>query len=367
MMQPRIRDGVLAAPDYDESYLSDAGVAIRMHRNESALPAPAHVVAALRAMDGESLRCYPAELQRSVANALAGRIGVAPSCVALASGADEILGALARACVDPGDAIMTVRPAFGMYAHVAAVAGARLCEVPYERRWRLDPQALIRAADERTRLVILGHPNNPTGDVLRREDVITIARALPNAVIAIDEVYAALSEISLAPLAADVPNVLVVGSFSKIAALAGVRFGYAVAFERIAAALRRVIQPFPIGVASLVAADAYLRGGDQTEAFEQALAAQTRRSLDAIVACAGAFAISVWRGPANFVLMDFGDRAAVVSEALAAKRIAVRAYTDADLKGCLRFCAADDASTAELINVVRSAVSEQSAGVPVNA
>ena len=366
MMQPRIREAVLDAAGYDESYLSDAGVRIRMHRNESALPAPAHVIAALRAMDGELLRRYPADLQRDVASALAARIGISRSYLALAGGADEILGALARAFVDPGETIVTARPTFGMYAHIAAVSDARLCEVPYERRWQLDPPAFAAAADDRTRLVILGHPNNPTGEPLRREDVIAIARALPGAVIAIDEVYLSLSDRSFASLAKDTENIVVVGSLSKVAALAGMRIGYAVACERIASALRRVIQPFPLSVASLVAANAYLRGGAQTRAFDEALAAQTRRSLDAIVEEIGRFAISIWRGPANFVLMDFGAGAQIIEEALVRNGIGARAYSESELKGCLRFCAADDASTGELIDVVRSAMAVQS-GVAVNA
>jgi len=206
MTQPRIREAVLNACDYDEAYLSDAGVRLRMHRNECPLPAPEHVVAAVRAIDGERLRCYPAELLRDFSAALALRIGTASSDLSLGSGADEILGALARVFLDPGDTMLTVRPTFGMYAHVAAVAGAKLRAVPYERRWQLDPRAIVCAADDRTRLVILGHPNNPTGDALRPADVLKLAAELPNAAIIIDEVYLALSPASLAPPANFVSN-----------------------------------------------------------------------------------------------------------------------------------------------------------------
>jgi histidinol-phosphate aminotransferase len=361
MTLPRIRPAVLNAPDYDAAYLSDAGVRLRIHRNESALPPPAHVLASVRALDADALRYYPAELLREFTAALAGRIGTSTASLALGSGADEILSALARAFLDPGDTMVTVRPTFGMYAYAAAVAGANLRAVPYEQRWQLDPSAIIRAADARTRLVVLGHPNNPTGDALSAADVRLLAGELPDATIVIDEVYLALSSASLAPLTTTLPNVVVVGSFSKIAALAGMRVGYAIASERIAASLRRVIQAFPLSAASLVAANAYICGGAETVVFETALATQTRRSLDAVVDGVGRFADSVWRGPANFVLMDFGARAPIIEAALTNKGIAARSYAGSELSGCLRFCAADDDATAELITAVQSAMAEETA------
>ena len=139
------------------------------------------------------------------------------------------------------------------------------------------------------------------------------------------------------------------------------RVGYAVASERIAAGLRRVIQPFPLSAASVVAANAYICGGAETAAFETALATQTTRSLNAIVDGVGRFADSVWRGPANFVLMDFGARATIIEAALANNGIAARSYAGSELNGCLRFCAADDDATAELVAEVQTAMAAETA------
>ncbi len=349
MIEQMIRPAIRALPDYPERDLDDRGVEIRMHRNEAALCVPAFVVDAVRAIDGEMLRTYPTELMRAFVANLAMRLDRSPDEIAIGNGADELLYAVARTVLDPGDAMLTVTPTFGMYARVAASAGARIVRVPYAERWRIDADDLIAAADARTKLIVLGNPNNPTGEAPSAQFVDTIAAALPNVLIAVDEVYLALSERSLIELVrANRPNVAVIGSFSKSAALAGARVGYAVADARLAAAFRRSIGPYPVGVASLAAANAYLTGGDRTAAFEATLRAQIAASLDAIEAAIAPYARARWRGPANFMLADFGDDAARIARALADEGIAVRSYDAPELVGMLRFCALDDDATARV-------------------
>jgi histidinol-phosphate aminotransferase len=227
--------------------------------------------------------------------------------------------------------------------------------VPYARRWTLDPSALAHAADRHTKLVFLGHPNNPTGEPLALETVARLSRALPDAVVVVDEVYLALSPASLASAVADLRNVAVVGSLSKSAALAGIRVGYVAAAEPVAAALRRAMAPYPVGVASLAAAIAYLTGGADTARFERRLAEQVARSLDAIVAAIEPFADGCWRGAGNFVLFDFGERADAVVASLAACGVAVRRIAEPEIPGGVRISAVDDAATAVLIGAARIA------------
>jgi histidinol-phosphate aminotransferase len=324
-------------------------VRVRANRNESPLAPPSHVMRALRSLEPEDLQRYPTEQLERLENALAARLGRGRSSIVVGSGADDLLFALARAYLGTGDNVVTVRPTFGMYATVTESAGARVRAVPYARRWTLDPVALAQAADRHTKLVILGHPNNPTGEPLALDTVARLSRALPDALIVVDEVYLALSPASLVSAVANFPNVAVVGSFSKCAALAGIRVGYATAAEPVAAALRRAMAPYPVGVASLVAAVAYLTGGAETERFERRLAEQVARSLDAIVAAIGPFADGCWRGAGNFVLFDFGDRADAVVGSLARSGVIVRRIEEPEIPGGVRISAVDDAATAVLI------------------
>jgi len=358
-----VRAAVQALPDYDARDLSDDGITVRLHRNESALAPPDFVLAAIRNAGAETLRTYPTTLQRDTVSRLASRLSRAGGETVLANGADEVLAACARIALDPGDVALTLTPTFGMYARVVALAGGQLRRIPYGARWRFDAQALIEAADARTRLVILGHPNNPTNDPLRAEDLDFIARALPNALIVVDEVYLAFSQRSLASDARPLDNVVVAGSFSKSAALAGARVGYAVAAAPLAAALRRVLGPYPVSALSLLAAEAYLRDVSQARAFETRLEAQVARSLDAFEFAFAPFAREIWRGPSNFLLIDCGPRAARLRDALASRGIAVRAFDDPMLAGMLRVCAANDEVTDFVIAALRAIACE----VPIHA
>jgi histidinol-phosphate aminotransferase len=326
---------------------------LNLNRNESALPPPAHVVDAVRSLDPDAFRTYPVELQQTFTQSLAERLATTPDRIVIANGADELLVALARAFVAPGDNLLTVTPTFEMYGRAADMVGAEWRTVSYERRWEFDPHALLRRADENTTLVILGHPNNPTGEALAVDDLRLISGALPHATIAVDEVYLALSPWSLVNAAELLPNVVTIGSLSKIAALAGMRVGYALAEPQRAEALRRVIPPYPVSTHALVAANAYMTGGSLTDAFNVALQAQVARSLDAIVYGIGPFANAYWRGLANFVLMDFGERGPRIADGLAQRGLAVRTFDAAELAGAIRFSAGDDKATDILLESVR--------------
>jgi histidinol-phosphate aminotransferase len=339
--------------DYDVRDCTDFGARLRVHRNESPLPTPLHVIDAVRAIDGDLMRHYPVDMQRRFTKGLAKRLGVRACNIVVANGADELLLALGRAACDSGDNAMTVRPTFGMYARSVALSSAEVRALPYARRWKLDPVALISAADGRTRLVILGHPNNPTGDMLDAATLLTIAAALPQALIAVDEVYLSFHERSLVRYAGSPRNVVIIGSLSKVSALAGMRVGYAVADPTVARALRRSIAPYPLSAASLVAATAYVENIAATEDFESALAAQIDRSLSAILAAAAPFAFNVWRSSTNFALVDFGFDQAAFAKRLRRRGIAVRTFADPHLAGCVRFCALDDQGTNELVSALR--------------
>lgn len=205
-----------AIADYAERELSDDGVLIRAHRNEAPVPPPSHVVAAIRLIDAGLLSRYPDALQRRAIAALASRLRTDPSGIVLGNGADDVLGAIANAFVRAGDNVLTATPTFGTYARAVAVAGGELRTLRYRERWKLDADALIAKADERTRLVILGHPNNPTNEPL---DLITlehISRCLPQALVIVDEVYLSFSECSLIGAAHAIANVAIVGSLSKL-------------------------------------------------------------------------------------------------------------------------------------------------------
>jgi histidinol-phosphate aminotransferase len=338
---------------YTPEDLLDGDLRVRAHRNEAPLPPPPHVIAAVRDAGSDALRYYPADLQRRVLHQLARRLGVGGRNVAIANGADEILLAAARVTLDASSNAVTVRPTFGMYARAVALCGAGVREVPYRQRWQLDAGALLARADRDTRLIFLGHPNNPTGEALSLATLERLARAIPETLIVVDEVYLAFRPESLVNAARSLQNVVIVGSLSKVCALAGMRVGFVTGDSAVISAFRRVLAPYALSAPALLAAQAYLSDGTAARAFEGAIALEVQRSLDAIAAALTPFVTNLWRGLASFLLADFGIDVAPIVTRLRRRGIAVRAFPSGELRTCVRVCALDETATAELVSALR--------------
>lgn len=338
---------------YSAQDLLDGELRVRAHRNEAPLPPPHHVVEAVRNVDGDALRYYPADLQRRVLHQLARRLGTGARNVAIANGADEILLAAARVTLDSGSNAVTVRPTFGMYARAIAMCGAAVREVPYRQRWQLDGDELLARVDRDTRLIFLGHPNNPTGEPLPLATLERLARAVPETLIVVDEAYLAFRAESLVSAARPLSNVVVAGSLSKVCALAGLRVGFVTGDPEVVWAFRRVLAPYAVSVTSLLAAQAYLCDGVAARSFERAIALEVARSLDAIAGALTPFATNLWRGLGSFLLADLGTDVAPIVKSLRRRGIAVRAYPTGELRTCIRVCALDESATTELVSALR--------------
>jgi histidinol-phosphate aminotransferase len=349
----RLSQRINALPPYGAEDLLDGELRVRAHRNEAPVPPPPHVIAAVGSTGSDALRYYPADLQRRVLHQLARRLGVGARNVALANGADEILLAAARVTLDPNANAVTVRPTFGMYARAVAMCGAGVREVPYRKRWQLDPSALLARVDGDTRLIFLGHPNNPTGEALPPATLERLARAMPETLIVVDEVYLAFRPESLVSAARSLQNVVVAGSLSKVCALAGMRVGFVTGDSAVISAFRRVLAPYTLSAPALLAAQAYLSDGAAARAFEGAITLEVQRSLDAIAAALTPFVTNLWRGLGSFLLADLGVEVAPIVKCLRRRGIAVRAFAAAELRTCIRVCALDEAATAELMSALR--------------
>jgi histidinol-phosphate aminotransferase len=348
----RLSPRMTALRPYGAEDLLDGEVRVRAHRNEAPLPPPQHVVEAVRNADGDALRYYPANLQRRVLHQLARRLGTGARNVAIANGADEILLSAARVTLDTGSNAVTVRPTFGMYARAIAMCGAEVRDVPYGRRWRLDADSLLARVDRDTRLIYLGHPNNPTGEALPPLTLERLARALPDTLIVVDEVYLAFRAESLMRAARPLPNVVVAGSLSKVCALAGLRVGFVTGDAAVISAFRRVLAPYALCVTALLATQAYLGDGGAARAFERAIIFEVQRSLDAIAGALTPFATNLWRGLGSFLLADLGMDVAPIVKCLRRRGIAVRAFSTGELRTCIRVGALDESATAELVNAL---------------
>jgi histidinol-phosphate aminotransferase len=256
--RPVPRTGILGIAPYVGGETRVAGVArpIRLASNESALgPSPA-AVAAYRSLAGEIHR-YPDGNAESLRAALGQRHGLDPERIVCGAGSDELIALLLRCYAGAGDEVLFSRHGFLIYPIAAQAVGATPVAAP-ERALTVDVDALIERVTPRTRAVFIANPNNPTGTYLGAAELSRLHAALPASVLlAIDSAYAEFVNRNDyeagAALVDRADNVVMLRTFSKIYALAGLRLGWAYCPPAIADVLNRVRGPFNVSAPALAA------------------------------------------------------------------------------------------------------------------
>lgn len=242
-------------------------VLARLASNETPFPVLPRVVAAVSdALSGGNR--YPDPAATVLTEALAARHGVPVERLAVGCGSVQLVQELVEIACDAGDEVVFGWRSFEAYPTLTTIAGAVPVQVPL-RSGHLDLDALAAAVTDRTRLVLLCSPNNPTGPALATADVVRFLDGLRSGVLVVlDEAYAEFVDdpeaVDGTTLLDRYPNLVVLRTFSKAYGLAGLRVGYAVAGSAsVAAAIRQVHLPFAVSIAAQAAALASLEAEDE--------------------------------------------------------------------------------------------------------
>jgi histidinol-phosphate aminotransferase len=321
------------------SKAADGRPLIKLSANENPLGTSPAALAARAAANGPAE--YPDPDATALRAAIAAQYGLDPARVVCGTGSDELLNLAPQAFAGPGDEVIHVRYGFAVYDIATRRCGATPVVAP-DRDFGTDVDALLAGVTERTRVVFLANPNNPTGTFLPRAELERLHAGLPTDVLlVIDQAYAdylpdALDDGGLA-LAAAQPNVLVTRTFSKIYGLAGERVGWGTGAPEIIAALNRIRGPFNVTSSAQQAAIAAL--GDQAfvaESRRHTIAERTR--FEAAIAALGNHGLRAVPSAANFVLVLFEGRltAAKALAGLAERGYAVRHLPGQGLAQALR-------------------------------
>jgi histidinol-phosphate aminotransferase len=272
------------------------------------------------------LNRYPDGGAHALRSAVAELHGVKFEQVAIGSGADGVIDCLSQATLDAGDEIVCGWPSFPSYVLDAIKLGARPVRVPL-RDHRYDLDALLDAITERTKLVYVCHPNNPTGTTNGREELTRFLDQVPGHVLTVlDQAYFEYIDDphypdGIAEYFKSGRRVVVLRTFSKIYGLAGLRVGYGIAPEDVVTEIGKVRRAFDVNSAAQVAALASL-GDTQELARRRAQCASERKRVEEILERAG-FDVA---GPAvaNFVYADTGGDARTVFDTLLREGVIVR-------------------------------------------
>jgi histidinol-phosphate aminotransferase len=321
---------------------------VRLNWNES-LFGPLPGVLEATAAELEYAWAYPEESYDAFRAAAAAFAGAAPAQVIPGHGIQALTLAIVAAFVEPGDAVVVPRPTYGLYAQACRTAGAIVHRVD-SPGLAFDLEAVAAAAREhRAKLVWICDPNNPTGLTLTQSAWSVFLDALPPGCVAVaDEAYSDY----LAPGArtdrvSDVRlgrPVIVLRTFSKIFGLAGLRLGYAIVPEALAAYLHTVQEPFNVNRAALAAGLASLR---RRELLSERRA-QVQEARDALTEPLRAAGISCLPSEANFVLLELGGDDVEATATLARRGLLVRPGSELGLPGHLRVTTAAPEVMAEV-------------------
>ncbi|MGJ8638192.1 MAG: histidinol-phosphate transaminase [Opitutaceae bacterium] len=321
--------GVLEQPVYEpgkpieavaREYGLDSGQIAKLASNENPFGAsPMAMAAAERAV--RSAHLYPdggcCELREKIAEVR----GVSPESILVGNGSNEIIELLGHAFLRPGDEVVMGDQAFIVYKLVAKLFGATPVEVPMQD-FGHDVDAMLAAVTERTRLLFVASPNNPTGIANTEADLLRLAESLPEHVIfCLDEAYAEYLD-NAPDLRASIKSgrkVVCMRTFSKIYGLGGLRVGYAYGDPDLISLLHRVRQPFNVNSIAQAAATAAL----EDSSFVEMCCRENTAGRSYLCEGLSKLGFETFGGAANFVLSRVGD-GKLVFEALQKRGIIIR-------------------------------------------
>jgi histidinol-phosphate aminotransferase len=290
-----------------------AGDIIKLASNENPLgPSPVAVAAMQKAI--AQLHLYPDGNAFHLKQKLAKKLELTPANLILGNGSNEIIEFVGHALMAPGVDVIVSQYCFAIYPIVARIFGANPIVVP-AKNFGHDLPAMLAAITPKTKIVFVANPNNPTGTLAPREDVLRLVNEVPeNVLLVMDEAYIEFLDdpVDLLPLIRrnEKPNLLIMRTFSKIFGLAGLRLGYGIAQPELIAALEKIRQPFNINSIAQTGAIAALDDAEHVRKTRANNAEGLRHVTEGLRALNVEFLPSA----ANFVLARVGDGQRIFNE-----------------------------------------------------
>jgi len=352
----KARNAVSAIPPYHPPLAGREG--LRLDFNENTVGCSPRVLDRLRSLTAEDLARYPE--RQPIESAVANFLGVSDSELLLTNGVDEAIHLLCQTYLAPGDEALIVVPTYSMYRIYMNAAGAQVISIPADKDFQLPIRALSASITDRTRLIAIANPNNPTGTFTPSEQLRDIARSAPSAAILIDEAYFEFCGKTFLPQRREFPNVFITRTFSKAYGLAGLRIGVLIGDAEQMPSLRRVCSPYNVNAVALACLPVAF--ADQSYIKQYVIeTVQSRARLESLLTTRG---ITFWPSHANFVLARVGstksDSHAFV-EQMRHRGILIRdRSSDHSCEGCVRFTLGTEEHTNRLLAALDEVLEELS-------
>ena len=345
-----IRSNIRRLRPYSSARSEFVGTAeVFLDANENSFGSPA----------GDNYNRYPDPLQMELKRRIAEMGGVDPSRIFVGNGSDEAIDLLFRIFCEPRiDSCIVCPPTYGMYRVSAEINDVEVKDVTLTGKFQLDVDAVLAAVSQTTKLIFICSPNNPTGNLMRREDVVRIAQEFYGIVV-VDEAYIHFSKAgSMVSEIPQLPNLVVLQTFSKAWGMAGLRVGCAFASTKIIELMNRVKPPYNLSAIAQRAAAEALNRREKMEAWLDETLYERERLIGSLSNFN--FVRTIYPTDANFVLIETADANAIYAY-LVDERIVVRNRNNVELcEGCLRITVGTEKENDRLLTALKAYGAETS-------
>jgi histidinol-phosphate aminotransferase len=341
----RAREAVIRMKGYHPPLSGRTG--LRLDFNENTSGCSPRVLAKLKQICEDDLARYPE--RGPTEDMVAAFLSVPSSQLLLTNGVDEAVHLLCETYLQPGDEVIIPTPTFGMYELYAQQTGAEVIKVQADPDFAFPTEAVLQALSERTRLITIASPNNPTGAVISKEDLTKILINAPHCAVLLDEAYFDFYGITMLPEIARFPNLFIARTFSKAYGLAAFRVGVLMGPSEEMRFVRKVSSPYNVNGMAL----ACLNEALQDDGFVRQYVADVLEGRQRVMDRLASLSLRSWPSCANFILVRIGDKRLEFVGAMRAKGILVRdRHTDPGCEGCVRITIGTNEHTDLLIKAL---------------
>jgi histidinol-phosphate aminotransferase len=289
--------------------------------------------------------------RESVETQVADFLGIDPGQVLLTNGVDEGIHLVCETYLEPGDEALIAVPTFSLYEIYAGATGTQAVTVPMAADFEFPVNNILSRVNPRTRFIAIANPNNPTGKVVKREDLLRIAAAAPQAAVLVDEAYFEFYGQTVLDAIVTTPNLFVARTFSKAYGLAGLRIGVLAGAPEQMKMVRRVSSPYNVNAAALACLPAALADGTYVAKY----VSEGRSGRERLYAELEKLGLEHWKSEANFVLARIGEASGRFVAAMRERGILVRDRSgDPGCQGCVRMTLGSAEHTERLVVALRA-------------
>ncbi|MGD9580151.1 MAG: histidinol-phosphate transaminase [Vampirovibrionia bacterium] len=324
---------------------------LKLDMNENTLGCSPLVKEALKNISINDISQYPAygEIEEKIAQT----IGVSTNKILITNGGDAGITAIYTTYVSRDEEVLYAVPSYTMYKIDAQRVNAKIITVPYREKWVYPTEDIIKNITDKTKMIVICSPANPTGDIVPEEDICKILDAAPQAIVLLDEAYWRFinrENKSLKHLIDKYDNLIIMHTFSKDYGLAGMRVGYLISNPKNFEFIHKSMDPFSVNNVAIRAALAALEDQEFVTTYAEAIKESKKFTYEKLKE----IATEVYPSESNFIFFNVGNKYEWLHSKLLKNRIKIRRYPNNPLlKGYLRLTLGTTEQMKNVLNLMK--------------